>query len=193
MVAGEAFTKSERATRYLVDYTRVIGRRVLVVNTDNTVDLTPLLEDSTEIPLAGIKVQSTPTAPVAVLNIRFNQLSYVFQFLGNILGIEEVIFNVALEDYIQMCKFADQMSNDVSKVYIAHFNQKSVENFINKAIPATAIFLTFELFQEDFGLQSYKKQLKRCIVGKFPTEDVDVIEFRDLSTGARGDDPDGED
>lgn len=193
VVSGEAFTKPERATRYLVDYTRVVGRRILVINTDTTVDLTPMLEDSTEITLGSIKVQSTPPAPVAVLNIRFNQLSYVFQFLNNILGIAEVIFNVELEDYVQMCKFADQLSNEVSKVYIAHFNKKSVETFISKAIPATAIFLTFELFQEDFGLQSYKKELKRCIVGKFPTEEVDVIEFRDLSTGAKGDEPDAED
>lgn len=193
VVAGEDFTRPERASKYLIDYTRIIGRRVLLVNTDNTVDFLSMLEDSVELPIQNVKVQSTPSAPIAVLNIRFNQLSYMFQFLGNILGIEEIIFNVGEEDYVQMCKFADQLSNNVSKVFIAHFHKKSVENFINKAIPATAIFLTFELFQEDFGLQSYKKELKRCIVGKFPTEEVDVIEFRDLATGARGDESDAED
>lgn len=192
VVSGENFTGYERATKYLVDYTRVIGRRILVVNTDNTVDLPALLEDCIEIPIGSVKVQSTPASPVAVLQVRFNQLSYVVQFLSNILGIEEIIFNVAIEDYVQMCKFADQMSNDVSKVYIAHFHKRSVENFISKAIPATAIFLTFELFQSDFGLQGYKKELKRCIVGKFPTEEVDVIEFRDLATGAKGDADDAE-
>lgn len=193
VVSGEMFTNYERATKYLVDYTRVIGRRILVVNTNQEVDLVGMLDECLEISLQSIKVQSTPGSPVAILNIRFNQLSYLFQFLGNILGIEEIIFNVAIEDYVQMCRFAKQMSSDVSMVYVAHFHKKSVENFISKNIPATAIFLTFELFQEDFNLQGYKKELKRCIVGKFPTEDVDVIEFRDLSTGAKGDEDNAED
>lgn len=192
VVSGESFTRFERAVRYLVDYTRIIGRRILVVNTDNTINITEAIGECVELNLEGLKVQSTPLNPVAVLTVRFNQLSYVFQYLSNVLGIEEIILNAAEEDYEQMCRFAKQLSSEVYMVWIAHFHERSVEQFISRNLPATAIFLTFELFHDDFGLQGYKNELKRCIVGKFPTEDVDVVEFRDLSTGAKGEDEDAD-
>lgn len=192
VVSGEDFTMFERAAGYLVDYERGIGRRVLVINTDYTVNIAEAVGECVELNLEGLKMQSTPTNAVAVLSVRFNQLGYVIQYMNNILGIEEVIFNVAEEDYVQMCKFVRQLSDEVYCVYVAHFHKRSVDRFIAKAIPATALFLTFEIFQEDFGLKSRKKELKRCVVGKFPVEDVDTVEFRDLSTGAKGDEDSGD-
>lgn len=73
-------------------------------------------------------------------------------------------------------------------VYVAHFNEKSVQRFIQQAIPATSLFLTFKLFHENFDLEAYRESLARVVVGKFPVDDVDVIEFRDLATGSKGDD-----
>lgn len=187
VVAGEQWTNNERAVRYLVDYTRVIGRRVLVVNTDASVNMEKCVGECTALTVAGLKVSSTPATPVAVLTVRFNQVGYVVQFLNNILGIEEIIFNVRQSDYRQMCKFARQMSEESTLIYVAHFNEKSVKEFISGAVPATSLFLTFEMFHENFDLEHYRKELERVVVAKFPTDDIDVIEFRDLATGARGD------
>lgn len=187
VVSGDLWTGSERAVGYLVEYTRVIGRRVLVVNTDPNVDISDYVGECTLLLVPSLKVSSTPATPVATLNARFNQLGFIAQFLNNILGIEEIIFNVCKEDYPQMCKFARQMSNEVSEVFVSHFKQDAVERFITDALPASALFLTFEVFNTMFELENYRSQLKGKIVAKFPVEDVDVIEFRDLATGARGD------
>ncbi len=191
VVSGEQWTNYERAVGYLVEYTRVIGRRVLVVNANPEINIGRFVGECVELALTSLKVMSTPASPVAVLNVRFNQLGYVAQFLNNILGIEEIIFNVAQEDYRRMYKFARQMSEELSAVYVAHFEESSVQRFIYSNVPATSLFLTFEKFKDNFDLESYREQLKRVVVGKFPTEDVDVIEFRDLATGAKGEEDDG--
>lgn len=187
VVSGDQWTSSERAVRYLVDYARVIGRRVLVVNTDSRVDMEQALGSCTTLVVQGLRVSSTPASPVALLNARFNQIGYIAQFLGNILGIEEVLFNVSKEDYKQMCHFAGQMSEEVHRVFISHFNEDSIKLFLSEGTPADSLFLTFELFSSEFDLGKYKKDFKGIVVAKFPVEDVDVIEFRDLSTGAKGD------
>lgn len=188
VVAGDRWTGSERGVGYLVEYTRIIGRRVLVVNTDPTVDIAEYVGECTPLLISSLKVSSTPATPVAVLNARFNQLGFIVQFLHNVLGIEEIIFNVTKEDYLQMCKFARQMSEDVSEVFISHFHEDAVTRFIADALPASSLFLTFEIFHEMFELEKYKSDLKGIVVAKFPVEDVDYIEFRDLATGAKGDD-----
>lgn len=188
VVAGEQWTNSENAIKFLVEYSRVVGRRVLVINTDVDIDISKVIGECVEVTVAGIKVSSTPNAPVAYMNVRFNQLGYVVQFLHNVLGIEEIYINTSAEDYLQMCKFARQMSDETSMVYVAHFNEKSVQRFIQQAIPATSLFLTFKLFHENFDLEAYRESLARVVVGKFPVDDVDVIEFRDLATGSKGDD-----
>lgn len=185
VVSGDPWTGSERAVGYLVEYTRVIGRRVLVVNTDPNVDISAFVGECTMLLMTTLKVSSTPATPVAALNVRFNQLGFVAQFLNNILGVEEIIFNVCKEDYLQMCKFARQMSDMVSEVFVSHFNQSAVERFISDALPASALFLTFEVFSAMFDLEKYRSDLKGKVVAKFPVEDVDVIEFRDLATGAK--------
>lgn len=190
VVSGEQWTGYERAASYLVEYARVIGRRVLVVNTNTELNIAKSVGECVEITTASLKVSSTPSSPVAVLNVRFNQLGYVAQFLNNILGVEEIIFNVALEDYRQMYKFARQMSDEFTAVYVAHFEEASIQRFIRDNTPATSLFLTFEKFNGAFDLESYREDLKGIVVGKFPTEDVDVIEFRDLATGAKGEDED---
>lgn len=188
VVSGEQWAAPEKAIKFLVEYSRVVGRRVLVVNTDSNIDITQVTGECAELTIGSLKVSSTPPAPVAVLSCRFNQLGYVVQFLNNILGITEIYFNVAQSDYVQMCKFAAQLSDEASFVYVAHFNEDSIKRFIQEGTPATSLFLNFELFHNNFDLESYREDLKRVVVAKLPGEDADVIEFRDLATGAKGDD-----
>lgn len=182
-VAGERWTRAERAVSYLIEYARTIGRRVLVINTDIDIDISKAVGECTVLTLDKLKVISTPSTPIAVINARFNQLSYIIQFLESIRGIEEIIFYCSPEDYKQVSTFAGQMSEYSNYVFVAHYDEDSVRKFIASGAPATALFLDFEIFNKEFRLEKYKKALKGIVVAQFAINDVDYIEFYDFCTG----------
>ncbi len=185
VVSGERWTNSYKSVYYLINYSRIVGTRILIVNTDSEVNLEEGLEECTVLTLEGIQSIGTPSSPVALLNVRFNQLGFVVEFLHNILGVEEIIFNVSEQDFQQMATFAGQLSGEVYDIYVAHYNESSVMRFLDLGIKCSALFLCFKsLSNPEFDVRQYRKQLKGMVVATFPEGDVDVVEFRDFCLGS---------
>ena len=187
VISGEDWTDYERAIGYILEYNQTSGRRCLVINLDPAVDLSMITDKISTLSLLDIKSPVTPEQTVAVVGGRFNQLGYIIQFLQNVHGVEQYIFNVCPVDYLLACQMIQQLSEQVYMVFVAHYNYKSVERYVRQGLKSTALFLSFEHFKTDFDLKRYKSELHGTIVAAFPTEDVDYVEFYNFATGGGSD------
>lgn len=183
VIAGERWTQAERGVEYLIEYFHTTGQRALVVNLDTKLNISTVLGTCAELTTMDIKAPITPDLPTACMNIRFNQLGYVVEYLRNIKGVEQYIFYCAAEDYEATVNLIRQLSEKTYAVYVAHYNEQSVQDFINAKLEATALFLLFGRLYENFNLKSYKKDLQGIVVATFPDEEVDYTEFYELATG----------
>ncbi len=183
VISGEQWTESDKAINILLDYLRTIGRRVLIVNLDNSIHVEYGIGDCVTLTLQSLKTTSTPSKPIAVLPARFNQLGYILELMSNIGGVETIIYYCAEEDYAQMVKFVRQLSEDAYAVFVAHYSAKSVQKYIDTGTKSTALFLTFKLFHDSFDLESYRDALAGTTVAQFPISDYDPVEFYDFATG----------
>lgn len=183
VVSGEDWTFPGRATGYLTEYFRTVGRRCLVINLDDDLSVCDEIGASSILTLMDIKSPITTEASIAIINARFNQLGYIVGFLGNINGVEQYIFNVSPEDYGVVSQLVSQLSEKMYNIFVAHYNRRSLLSYVNSGIKSTALFLSFEHFKEEFGLKAFKDDLKGTVVAEFPESDVDYIEFFDFATG----------
>ena len=183
VIAGERWTQAERGVGYLIEYFHTTGQRVLVVNLDTRLDMAPVIGTCAQLTTMDIKAPITPDYPAACLNIRFNQLGYVVEYLRNIKGVEQYIFYCSAEDYQATVSLIRQLSEKTYAVYVAHHNEQSVKDFISSKLEATALFLLFGRLYENFNLKAYKQDLSGMVVATFPDEEVDYTEFYELATG----------
>lgn len=184
IISGERWTKSERAAGYLVEYCRGVGRRVLVINLNNLISIEDTIGECTVLSLLDIKNPVTPEKPIAVLNARFDQLAYILEFLRHVRGVEQYIFNVLPGNYRLTHQLITQFSETVYAVYVAHYTEGSIREYLDAGLKAQCLWVSFERFKsEDIDLKKYKDDFKGTIVAVFPTEDVDYSEFYFYSTG----------
>lgn len=183
VISGERWTNAERSIKYILEYLRTIGRRCLVVNMDQKLSAGKVVGECTTLTLMDMKAPITPELAIATLDIRFNQLGYVVQYLRNVKGVEQYIFYCTDEQYQDVLELIQQLSEKTYAVYIAHYNQESVQRFIDRKLDATALFLCSDKLVDDFNIKDFKKGLKGKLVATFPTEDVDYVEFFEFATG----------
>lgn len=188
VVSGERWTKAERAVRYIIEYDHLVGKRCLVVNLDLMISPEAFDSSATILEFIDIKTPVTAEQPVAVISGRFNQLSYIIEFLHNIKGAEQYIFYVSEENYRAACRLIAQLTERVYFVFVGHYTRSSVERYLSTGVRSTALYLCFEIFQEEFNLKAYKSELSGTIVASFPTDDVDYVEFFSFATGGGQDD-----
>lgn len=183
VVSGEQWTESERAIGYFVNYYNIAGTRCLIVNFNKELFIGNYAGQCTQLDLMDIKSPITPELSVSVLDVRFNQIGYVIEFLRNIRGVEHYIFNVRDEDFVTACRLFQQLHETVYTLYISHYTVESVQRYLARGYKTTALFMSFEHFKKDFDLQAFKQDLHGTVVAVFPTEDVDYIEFYNFATG----------
>lgn len=183
VVSGERWSFSEKSVGYLVQYLRSAGRRVLIVNLSKPESISRLIGPCSALDLMQIKVPVTPEYPISLLSCNFNQLGYLIEFLHNIKGIEEYIYYCDEAEYMEVSSIIHQMNEDTSDIFVAHYSQDSIENFINSGKKATSLFLCSSRFREEFSLQIYREDLKDILVVEFPLEDVDCTEFYEYAIG----------
>lgn len=183
VVSGEKWTNAERGVDYLVEYFHTLGQRILIVNMDVKLDMPKYIGSCAALTTMDIKAPITPDYPTAAINIRFNQLGYVVEYLRNIKGVDKYIFYTAPEDYAAAVNLIRQLSEKTYAVYVAHHNEDSVKTFLEQKLPATALFLLFGRLYENFKLTNYKKELAGITVAQFPDEEIDYTEFYELATG----------
>lgn len=183
IVSGERWTEGERAVSYLVNYYNIAGTRCLIINFNSDIYIGDYAGECTQLNVMDIKVPVTPELAISALDARFTQVGYVIEFLQNVRGVDNYIINVAPGDFSKAVRLAQQMFEVVYTVYVAHYNLKSVRDYLAAGLKTTALFLSFEHFKKDFNLQAFKQDLKSTVVAAFPTEDVDYIEFFNFATG----------
>lgn len=188
VISGERWSDSHLAIQHLVSYFHVVGYRSLIINLDNKMNIAGILDESTELNLMDIKVPITPATSISILNARFNQLGYIIEYLNNVKGVDDYIIYCDDDNYKNVLTLIEQLCEVTHGIYVAHYNRDSIERFVERGLKATAMFLSFGRFKEDFVLTEFKEQLEGIIVAEFPTEDVDVTEFYDYAIGGERND-----
>lgn len=188
VVSGDKWTGAENAVSYLINYFRIVGSRSLIINLDSRVTFTEMLSDSCELSFMDIKAPITSEQPIAVINARFNQLGYVIEYLENIKGVDDYVFYCDALQYSDVYEMVTQLCEITNGVFVTHYNEQSVQDFVQSGKRTTALFLCFGRLKEDFALSAFKKDLHNVIVATFPTEDVDYTEFFEYSIGGGRDD-----
>lgn len=183
VVSGERWSNCELAVSYLINYFRSVGLRTLIVNIDASVKFDELLEDVSELSFMDIRVPITPNSSLALINLKFYQLGYVVDYIHNIQGVNNYIFFTNEDIYSNINDLVIQLTEYEYSVFVAHYNDESIRRFIDSGKKATALFLYFGKFYNEFDLKQYKDDLEGTIVAQFPVDDVDFIEFFDYSTG----------
>lgn len=189
VVSGKPWTTHSEAVRYLCDYFTLVGERVFVINLDTTVKCMDILDTATYTDIMRLRSPSTPEENVTAMDARFNQISYIIQFLKNVRGVSSYIFNVCDENYKTACELISQLSERIYSIFITHYNAKAIEEYLAAGYKSSALFLEPTRLWEDFDIQAYKEDFKGQLVAMFPVEDVDLIEFFTFAKGGiRSDD-----
>lgn len=183
VVSGEEWTQYYLASRYIAEYFALVGERVLVINLDSAVQAIDFLDSVSYIHISKIKTPSTPEQQVSAIDARFDQIGYVIQFLKNVRGVNNYIFNVAPDNYRETCNLISQLSEKAYANYVTHYNEKAVQKYLGAGYKSDAVFLAFDKLQEDFEIKSYKEQFKSTLVAVFPVDDVDIPEFFTFARG----------
>ena len=130
-----------------------------------------------------IRLIVSPAEMISTINIRYDQIMYVIEFLSNIQGIEEYIFYTNPGNFKNIVKFIKQLSNNYHSIFVIHNTEDSIVNYLDLGMSVDALFINFEILSKEFDLKKYKEDLKNSIVAVFPNEDVDYSEFYALSIG----------
>lgn len=183
IVSGDRWSESYKAVDYLLKYYKNIGKRCLVVNIDSMIKIEDYIDKCNTYTLMDIRLIVSPAEMISTINIRYDQIMYVIEFLGNIQGIEEYIFYTNPGNFKNIVKFIKQLSNNYHSMFVVHNTEDSIVNYLDLGMSVDALFINFEILSKEFDLKKYKEDLKNSIVAVFPNEDVDYSEFYALSIG----------
>lgn len=183
IVSGDRWSESYKAVDYLLKYYKNIGKRCLVVNIDSMIRIEDYVDKCNTYTLMDIRLIVSPAEMISTINIRYDQIMYVIEFLSNIQGIEEYIFYTNPGNFKNIVKFIKQLSNNYHSIFVIHNTEDSIVNYLDLGMSVDALFINFEILSKEFDLKKYKEDLKNSIVAVFPNEDVDYSEFYALSIG----------
>lgn len=188
VVSGDKWADPQLAVQYLSNYCELVGHRVIIVNLSPGVSFMELVQNAELIDILSIKSTVTPESMVGILYGRIDQFGYIVEFLHNIQGVDLYVFYCDGEDVSMVSTLSKQLSESARTIYITHYNERAVRDFLDLGLKCSTVFLNFDKLKEEFKLSAYKEQFTGTTVAVFPTEDVDYTEFYNLVAGGAEDD-----
>lgn len=181
--SGNAYTGFEKTVTFFTEYCRRIGQRTFVINLTTHWSVADLTDDCEMVTVSGMRQHTVVPNMVVGIDTAVAQLGYVVQLQDNVPGIDNYVFLVEPEEYDIVRRLVSQLCDKVRTVFVTHFAEDAVKDYIRVARKADTVFLSDVSYSHHFDVTKYRNEFAGVIVALFKDDDIDYSDFYSLVEG----------